>query len=71
MTLGDRELDELMFPQEAILKLASMGITTLNQLLKLPRAGISKRFGCPLYTSDAADKEDIVDVGGHGRNTKT
>ncbi len=45
VTLGDRELDELMFPQEAILKLASMGITTLNQLLKLPRAGISKRFG--------------------------
>ena len=45
--LADRQLNELMLPKEAVLKLLNMGVTTLKQLLDLPRPGISKRFGKP------------------------
>jgi protein ImuB len=43
--LASVSLRHLHWPEEELLRLSSMGVTTLGELLRLPRAGIARRLG--------------------------
>ncbi len=43
--LGPLPLVHLHWPEEELMRLGSMGVTTLAELLRLPRAGLARRIG--------------------------
>jgi protein ImuB len=57
--LAPLPLKALRWPQEALDRLARMGVQTIGQVLRLPRAGFAKRFGTePLAMLDRLTGRD-------------
>jgi protein ImuB len=57
--LAPLPLTALRWPQETLDRLARMGVRTIGQVLRLPRAGFAKRFGTePLSTLDRLTGRD-------------
>ena len=57
--LAPLPLEALRWPQETFDRLARMGVRTIGQVLRLPRAGLAKRFGTePLLMLDRLTGRD-------------